>query len=232
MLRHVAFCTVALLAAAGGAVCASPITFDFTGTGGVSGSFTINGDPTVPPGASLTGSPSNTTLLTEGGTDVSLTVNPGQGLGWQVFTYSNSPSNPWGAQAFLSSGYPGPGNTTLALLTILGQASDPDGHYQQFRLGLLVPTDEASLANLRTFGLPLINPSQPWASSTWAYSTDSSLHASGSGTLTSVQLVSTPEPGSIVVFSTLAVAALLQARRSRRRGPGKHRDFPDAACDG
>jgi hypothetical protein len=43
----------------------------------------------------------------------------------------------------------------------------------------------------------------------------------GSGTLTSVQLVSTPEPGSIVVFSVFAVAAGIQVHRTRRRAAAR-----------
>ena len=205
--------------------CASPITFDFTGTGGVSGSFTINGDPTVPSGESLTGSPWKKVLLTEGGTDVSLTVN----MGGKILAYSNSPSNPWEVQTFVSVGYPG-GSTSDTSLTILGQAGDLIGNSNQFRLQLLVPTTEASLANLRTFGTPIINAAQPSASSGWAHSVDPQTMLSGSGTLTSVQLVSTPEPGSIVVFSTIAIAAVVQARRSRRRGPDASAspDFPGA----
>ena len=68
MRRHVPLLASLLLALTSlQQACASPITFDFTGTGGVSGSFTINGDPTVPPGASLAGATPNTTLLSEGG---------------------------------------------------------------------------------------------------------------------------------------------------------------------
>ena len=183
----------------------------------MSGSFTINGDPTVPPGASPTGSPWNTTLLSEGGSDVSLTVNLGPSSGWQVLNYSNSPSNPWAAQANVSVGYPG-GSTSDTLLAVTGLASDNNGSSYKFSVDLLVPAAKASLANLRTFGTPLMNVALPGGTSDWGYSVDPYLVESRSGTLTSVRIVSTPEPSSIVIFTAIAVAAMIQARRGR---PGR-----------
>ena len=210
------------------AVSASPITFDFTGTldqpingtKDVSGSFTINGDPTVPPGTTLpdgTGSkPLN--LLDESGSDVSITVK----VGGLSLKFSNNPSGDFSAaQAGVSYAPSNQGPQVSLNLFGTGDYGGPGGVTREFTTSLSIPLADASLTNLRAFGTtPSVPGDSRFSYQQWNVG-ESNQAAVSNGTITSVQLVSTPEPGSIVIFSAIAIAAVMQARRSRhgRRAP-------------
>ena len=167
-------------------VCASPITFDFTGTGGVSGPFTINGNPASASGSYLSW-PANAgwySVLTEGGSDVSLTVN----IGGKAIHFANSPSDTSSsAWATLGASIPAPGwGTSLAELMVGGNSAQAS-----FGLSFYAPLANISLHDLSTFGL---SPNLVIGPSEWTVSYPGGGGVASSGTLTSLTLVSTPSP--------------------------------------
>ncbi len=192
---------------------ADPITYDFTGTlqqpidgtTTFSGALTINGTPTEqgPPGDLVR-------MVTEGGSDVSLSLN----LGGQVFNIVNSTQNPFTYVAFSAEGQDPSYSPPDVLMSLWGafnpsKAAQPvlDVYSTFYAFGTTLPDNLATL-----------NPSPN--GSYFSLQTDSpgSLNSTGTfGQYTSFDLVSTPEPSTLAIFAGLGTAALLHRRRSVRR---------------
>jgi hypothetical protein len=185
---------------------ASPITFDFTGALGpnvqpvdgsrqFSGSFTINGDPTVNPGSYA---------VSEGGSDVSITLN----VGGQVINFVNSPQSPNTSANFYVT------QVTLQEKTgpvledeFLVSGVTPSGSSTlYFNFSFFSPATDNQLGNLRNFSLPL-------DSSSVNLEVSSGTFQGPLGTITSIQLVSAPEPSMLAVFAVLGIAAMAHGRR-------------------
>jgi hypothetical protein len=207
MLARLSFAVVASIAlVALQALEASPITYDFAGTlnqpwdgsSQFSGSFAIDSIPDVPvatPGGS--GS-----AVGEDGAVVSLTVH----IGGQTLTYSNTAQNP--TNLFLSAGEWGtiqvPPRPLSVDVELAGQWDA--GHQAGFSLefsGSGGKFEISELANL--------------ASPSYSSSVTVSIAPGGQaqeiqGSLTSIELVSTPEPGMLAVFGLMALAGLAHSR--------------------
>jgi hypothetical protein len=207
MLARLCLAVVASIAlVAPQAIEASPITYDFAGTlnhpwdgsSQFSGSFAIDSIPNVPvatPGGS--GS-----AVGEDGAVVSLTVH----IGGQTLTYLNTAQNP--TNVFFSAGDRGTIEVPPPPLSVgfeLAAQSD-DGHQAGFRLDFSRPGgnfDVSELANL--------------ASPSYSSSVTVTIAPRGQaqeiqGSLTSIELVSTPEPGTLAVFGLMALAGLAHRR--------------------
>lgn len=173
---------------------ASPITYDFTGNLGssdqpnpFSGSFTTNGDPTVPPA---------TPWPTEFQTNVSITVNV-WGL---VLNFVNTGSlNLYALPPWQSTG-----SVPEVELDVMGLSQT-----ETFVMTFYGPTADDQLANLRNLSFPLDSSSVDiavyWGTTAWK----------GEGSITSIELVSAPEPSTLAIFSVLGIAAMVH-RRCRR----------------
>jgi len=186
---------------------ASPITYDFAGTfGGQSlngisqfnGSFTINGDPTVGSSGSVA----------EGGSDVSLTVN----MGGQVYNFVNQ-QNPVIVASFTAGESPawianptGPPQDEA----IVSGAIQSGNSLVAFGMSFYSPAAVDQLANLRNFSFPL------GTSSVYVTDTSGGSYQEAEGTITSIELVSTPEPSTLAVFAVLGIAAMVHRRQKRR----------------
>ncbi len=189
---------------------ASPITYDFTGdflagatfngTKQFSGSFTVNGDPTL-------ASPSSLGVI-ESGRDVSLTLN----VGGQVFSFLNQQNPVPGTALFVVQAAPVPvGEPGVGPLQLEAGVTGTVGNGNSsvdFGLTSYSPAADDDLANLRTLNFSL--------GSTSAYFTDISGETSfeSGATITSIQLVSAPEPSTLVVFCVLVIAAIAHRRRT------------------
>jgi hypothetical protein len=196
---------------------ASPITFDFTGTlkapingtEQLSGSFTINGDPTP------TGWPYPLTSVNENGSDVSITVN----MGGQVFHFDNG-QNPLTTASFTTGPSPtwimqGLSGPPQASTWIGGGTSSSDGSPgAEFGMTFYSPA-LLNLTNLRDLSLPL-------GSGSVYVTTSSSIYGIGvavGGDVTSIELVPTPapEPSTLAIFAALGIATMAYRHRSRSR---------------
>jgi hypothetical protein len=209
MLARLSFAIVVLIAhGAQQTVGASPITYDFTGTfggqavNGVSqfnGSFTINGDPTV----------SSSGSVNESGSDVSVTVN----MGGQLFNFVNQ-QNPDVVATFIAGELP----TWIANPTGLPQdqafvygATQSGNPIITFGMSFYSPAAADQLANLRNFSFPT------GTSSVYVTDTSGTSYQWAEGSITSIDLVSTPEPSTLAVFAVLGIAAMVHRRQRRRQ---------------
>ena len=201
--RLAAALSILVLACTQQMVWASPVTFDFTGTllqpidgsSTFSGSFTVNPNPTVQPG---TGS------AAEFGADVSAVLT----LGGQSTNFVNTPQYPQLVQVLVNTQagefWPGTGapTTEFALLGALS-AGTP-----RFAITLYTPGGSNLLTNLANLTLPAIH------SDSIDVADNSGGNGGGTvesvGGLTSLTLVTAPEPATILVY--LAVIAGLVAR--------------------
>jgi hypothetical protein len=182
----------------------SPITYDFSGTiyngatdwigGNFSGSFTINTDPTV----------NSSGAVQEGGSDVSITLN-GSAFGGTPQKLSSS--------ALYASETPDPSGPPLIQVSITGGPIRPSGAGigAGFAMIFVSPGQAKQLSNLGNF-----NFSTSTISSVQFTGLDSAgAYATSSGTITSIELVSAPEPRTWVVFAGLGIAALVYRHRRR-----------------
>ncbi len=204
MLNRLSFIiAVSILLSGQQIVGASPLTYDFTGTlnqpvdGSTTftGSFTINANPAVNPGASW---------VIESGSDVSLSVN----LGRQVINYVNTPQVPdsvtFGAsvQPPMNES-PGVAGVPLVEFYVGGGAN---GGKTTFGMTFYSPGGVEQLSNLRDVSLPLDTSS--------VYVTDSSGVSNqwSEGSITFIGAVSVPEPSALVVSAMLGIAAMVYRR--------------------
>jgi hypothetical protein len=188
---------------------ASPITYDFAGTlkqplngtNQFTGSFTINGDPTP---TQLVGG--------ESGSDVLLSVS----MGGQVFNFINTPLNPSGAaySAYeIPAGQDVPMGVPEAVSTISGFQTMGSSSLS-FVLTFYSPELPEQLTNLRTLSYPLDSSS--------VYITDDSAGSNEvyTGVVTSIELVSAPQPNALAVFALLGAAAMVYKRGRSPRDVG------------
>jgi hypothetical protein len=183
-------------------VVADPITYDFSGTfnqpfdgsTAFSGSLSFNATP-AGDGQSVS--------------DVSLTLN----AGGQVFNFVNSPQDP-STSASVSLQLQPPVDPALGP-GFLG--SEPD---IELMVGGAHTGATGSEPNI-TFGFTMYDyglaavPSN-WANLSFSVSTASVVfpvdQGMSGGTLTSFEMVSTPEPSTLVIFGALGMAALVRRR--------------------
>jgi hypothetical protein len=176
-------------------VSAGPITYDFTGTlsqpvAGTqtfSGSFTINGNPTVAPG-----SPG----VTENGSDVALTLN----LGGQVIQYVNTARDPSyvTADAVIVPTWleVPPGSPTIGFSVSGGN----NGGTYPFSMRFSSPGGADQLTNWGSLSFPLYT--------SLVYLSDSPGGPLGvEGVITSIEAVSAPEPSNLISFVVLGTLA-------------------------
>jgi hypothetical protein len=198
---------ILLLLEARAEVLADPITYAFTGTfpsssdiNGVnqfSGTFTIDGSPTV-----------TATGVTEGGSDVSITVN----VGGQVVNFANMVGNIYSQATFNASSIAagasnnpyGPTGPAVIAFGVDGSTETPTSSVT-FGLSSYPVASPQQLANISSLSLPLES------SSIYVTETSGQQYQRAFGAITSIELVSTPEPGTLVIFGAIAVSAI--ARR-------------------
>jgi hypothetical protein len=186
---------------------ASPITYDFTGTLNqpvdgsktFSGSLTINAIPT--PAEMLGGG------VAEDGTDVSLTVR----VGGQVLNFINTPQNP--NSVSFQAGVTPPNDRdfmpSVATFLVGGMnwGNTGNGPTSSFAMNIYSPPGVESLpANLADVSLVPNTSSVRISDSSGGSSQDSG------GGLTSIEIVSSPEPSTLVVFAGLGIAVLVYRR--------------------
>ena len=188
---------------------ASPITYAFTGTlaaplngsNQFSGSFTINGDPSV------SGNPGS---VIENGNDVSLALNIG-GQKFNIVNQANAPA----AVSFTAGLSPswimnptGP-QQDEALISAGMQSTNPLAKFN-FGLSFYSPASSDQLDNLRDFSFPIAS------SSVFAIGTLGGSSFQTGGSITSIELVPTPtpEPSTLAIFAVLSVVAMTRRRRS------------------
>jgi hypothetical protein len=192
-------------------VVANPITYHFSGTfsdprsgiNGVnqfSGTFTIDGNPAV-----------YGQNVYESGSDVSMNV----GVGGQTFNLANDPLKQ-DASAYFSAGYIplGASNNTFGQSVIdfnVSGAIQTATTQMTVSMGFYCPGGPAQLGNLSSLSFPLET------SSVYVTETSGQQGQWADGVISSIELVSTTEPGSFVIFSAIAVAAMAR-RTPRRRG--------------
>jgi len=184
-----------------GPVSASPITYDFTGTlrdgfangsTDFSGSFTIDGDPTLQPDGSVD----------EKGSDVSITLN----IGGQTYKYENNANTEVELTVGTSPSWHDDPQSGPRQDGILLQAVDHTGgaSLPLFIASFYTPSSLENLTDLRT--LNFIPVAGHAAIGTPVYG--------GDGKFTSITLVqNTPEPGAFVVFALAGVAAVVKLQR-------------------
>jgi len=191
---------------------ASPVTYDFTGTlnqpvdGSTTftGSFTINANPTVNPGASW---------VAESGSDVSLTVN----LGGRMINYVNTPQFPdsatfqlaWFSASFMQAFLIGPpGVAALPELEFSVKGGGANGGNITFAMSFDKPGGVEQLSNPQDVILPLnsiyvtVEDTEPYPAS----------NQGSAGSITSIEAVSVPEPSALVVSAMLGIAAMVYRR--------------------
>jgi hypothetical protein len=187
-----------------------PITYDFTGTfsgntavngsNQISGSFTINADPTVSPGA---------TSVTESGIDVSITVNSGG----YVYNFVSTPQNPTFATFTAVELQPNlaPNLTSQPLFEYRWFGVNPSlGHV--FAMDFYNPGGASELlANVRNLKFNLDSSSFYFSSTLLG-----GPNQGGSGTITSITLVSAPEPSTLAAFAMLGIAMIARQRLKRQ----------------
>jgi hypothetical protein len=182
---------------------ASSITYDFTGTliqpfdgsTKLSGSFTVNGNPTLGPGYPE---------IQESGSDVSLTVN----LGGRVITFVNTPQLPISITLSASVVPPEnevpPGSSTIGF-SLSGEASGGDTF---FGLTFYSPGGVDKLSNLRDLSFPLDT------SSIYMRDLSGGSYQEAFGVITSIEAVSVPEPATVLMY--LSALALVRVWRRTR----------------
>ncbi len=195
-------------------VLAEPITYAFNGTfkepfdGSLtfSGTLTINATPTLGPG-------SGQLSVTENGSDVSLSLN----LGGQAINFVNTPQNPYsnatfsafvewnGASAENPSGYPEVAFTAGGVSGGVGG----NGSTLDFAMTIYSPSVSTLPANLASLSLPLDTSS---FGITYFAEGATQITDTGGGVITSMEIVSTLEPNTLVVFAGLGIAALVLRR--------------------
>jgi PEP-CTERM motif len=187
---------------------ADPLTYDFTGVfqgAGVngsrqlSGSFTIDSNPT----------PSSYDSSTENGSSVSITVN----AGGQVYNFVNTLQNP-NIAAFTAYNWPTgspPNPTNNSLIEYMWQGSTPSlGSAVNFSMTFYDAGGSPQLlSNVTNFNYVL-----PSGSFNFGGTAVGSTQG-GVGSITSISQVATPEPSTLVTFAMLGIAAL--ARRGFKR---------------
>ncbi len=202
---------------------ASALTYDFTGAFAeplngstqFSGSFTINGNPPV---AVQAGTP----YVSEGGSDVSLTVN----MGGQVFNFVNNSQNYTTAWMTGDTVVPqagsgtGPASNSSWVEFSLGGAYQLSPNVATFAITFYdygtAATSQAAqiLGNLGTFNF------DPGSSSVYTTVGAQGVNGWAEGQITSLTLVSAPEPSALAVFAVLGLGgAIGKHHRRRRRGP-------------
>lgn len=209
MLRHVTIAVVILASAGAPSVAwADPITYDFTGTLGqpydgttsFSGSFTIN-NATVS-GGYVVGDEAGSSMTLHFGND--------------VVTYTNNPQDPnseFGISVMPSSAPSSPEGPPWYEIEVIGQTQTPGiGNFGI--TSYVYNTPLASVTSLQNLPFP--------SDSTSAYM---SLPNGGGtfGSISSIELVPSPEPSTIVVFGLLAVGLVANRIRHRRWAPSEGR---------
>jgi hypothetical protein len=195
-------------------VAANPITYDFSGTfsqpfdgsTAFSGSATFNATPT-PQDATWDGAGWNET-----GSDVSLTLN----AGGQVFNFGNSPQDTF-VGARVSVGPSSPLGTLPSLaLSLFGYAGASG-----------IGTSTTFGVTMYSYGIGTVPPnlaslSFPVYTSTVVLQelSEGTISGGAGGALTSFEMVSTPEPSTLVIFASLGVAALVHHRCRGSLGRG------------
>ena len=183
----------------------SPLTYDFTGnflpgsgavmSGPFSGSFTINSDASLDPSGNT---------ITESGSDVSITIGN--------FVFANSAQNTEISAGLNLSDQPNMANPVVA---------DLEGSIRSIGLNFSMlfynPGSVSDYLNLRNYDF---SPSTLGVFDL-NYQSGGTIVSTNYGTITSMELVSTPEPGSAVVFLACGAAAMLRyyGRGWRRRRP-------------
>lgn len=189
---------------------ASPITYDFTGTflqngmvngsHQISGSFTINSNP--PPSSGL--SPA-----IESGSNVSITIN----AGGQVYSFANTPQNPsvatFTAYEWLPGSPPNP-MSSQPLIEYAWSGSMPSVNPTlNFWMAFYDPGGIQSLNNAMNFNYNLVTSSFDFGGSLLGSG------QGGDGSITSITLVSAPEPSTFAAFTVLGIAAIVHRRWKR-----------------
>jgi hypothetical protein len=185
---------------------ADPITYDFTGmmydlevgsrdpyVGPVSGSFTFNTNPT-----NMTGTPYP--VVFETGGDVSVTLN----VGGQVFHFVNPPQDPFSVDLSVFHTVPTTPSSAIdfEIIGYTGGVDYPTPTNDRVNISLSPgsATLPANLADLPlTADLSAISFTSPWGEA--------------SGSLTSLEPVNAPEPGTLAIFATLGLATVLWCHR-------------------
>jgi hypothetical protein len=189
---------VSVLASSPRMVAANPITYDFTGT--LSEPFT--GSETL--GGSLTFDATPTEGSDAG---ASLIVN----WGGQVLTFSNSPQNP--DSSLLVQAFPEYGTTTPTVaFSFLGINYGGNGISTTFSVTMYDYGLEAVPSSLASLNLPVST------STVDLHEITGGSESGGMGVLTSYEMVSTPEPSTLVLFAGVALAALVRGHRGGSRG--------------
>lgn len=188
---------------------ASPITYDFAatlsgainGSNQVTGSFTINGNPTL----------NEYGDVLERGADVAVSVN----LGGQTINFGGAPHSQ--SDAVFSGGIRYP-IQPLASSAPGHFPGDPSVEYDLFagtgtgthvELTFTRPGSNWLAADLAGLGSPVFS-----SSIDVGYASGSQIQ-SADGPITSIELVSAPEPGTLIVFGLMALAGWAH-RRFRR----------------
>ncbi len=184
----------------------SPLTYDFTGnflpgstavmSGPFSGSFTINSN------ASLD---QNGVTITETGSDVSIRIGN--------FQFENSPQNTDVLAWIGLSNQPNVANPV---------AADLEGYIRSIGLSFsMLFYNPGSVSDYLNLGNYNFSPGTV-GNFELNFQPDGTIVSTNYGTITSIELVSTPEPGSVVVFLVCGAAAMWRwyGRGWRRRTPG------------
>ncbi len=184
---------------------ADPITYDFSGqfnqpfngSTQISGSFTFNPNPTL----------GGYSYVSETGSDVSITVN----AGGQVYNFVNDPQNPFTSATVnadvVPAQYSPPGESEVEI-AVLG-AMESGNLLASFGMTFYSPGGLELLQNLRNFNYVLNT------SSVSLQVTSQGTLEGGYGSVTSIELVSTPEPSTLALFAVFGIAAMVH--RSLRR---------------
>jgi hypothetical protein len=213
MLTRLLLAAVSIVLIAPMTAGATPITFDFAGTLNAAingttqftGSATINGDPTVSNWGTVSGELTNA-LVSESGGDVSITLN----VGGQTVNFANNPQNPYTQATFQAwsvlQGIANPTGEPMVESLWYGaiQSGNPQATFAMSFYDFSA-NGVSTLSNLRNLNLPL---------STGSVFFTATPGGQAEGTITSIALVSTPEPSTLAIFAVLGIAAI--AHRSRR----------------
>jgi hypothetical protein len=193
------------------AIEASPITYDFSGTFNqpingstqFSGTFTIDSNPTI-----LISLPSwESGGVGENGADVSLTAH----IGGQTIDFVNTSQNPENAMfeaAVLGTGEvtrdPAPPSVDFSL-----QGYSGTNDRMAFTLSFTRPGTHYELAELTSLASP------SYTSSVTVNYDPGGQTQQVDGSLTSIELVSAPEPSMLAVFGVMAIAGMAHWRLRR-----------------
>ena len=196
---------VLVLIGTGQRVEASPITYDFTAdinqgdlwwiAGPISGSFTIDADPTLTNGG-----------VYEQGSDVSITLNglsfPNPSLNLKSLLSAEEITAPTGESQL---------QLTLGGIALAG---GPNGAGLSVDMNFYSPGGAEQLTNLRNVDFSASN-----AAPITLQGSTSAGEQIAYATITSIEPASAPEPGTLLIFAGLGLAAIV--RRSRRRSPDR-----------